>query len=450
MKTRPLLMVCVLALVLTACGQPLAAPTVTSEPTEAPTGVVAPTETAVPTNTPKLTATTEPTLTFEPTFEQASCPFPLPSDVKQGEDVLCGFVTVPEDHSNPAGPTIRLSVIVVKDDSEEHHPDPLMILHGGPGGGVVRRAPSVVPVLQPVFGDRDVILFDQRGVGTSEPALECPEWNQNYLDTLDEADLDVRVHTSYDAFIACRDRFVSEGVNLAAYNTTQSAADVKAIRVALGYDEVNLYGGSYGSLLAQAAMRDHPENIRSIIIDSVLPVEKSFFVEGSVTVAKDIQRLLDACETDDKCRTANPDLDQMLYAVIEQLNASPVPITVRNPVDGKEYEMMLTGEAVLGNLGGWLYQTTVIPLLPKTIHDLHNGDYRLIEQLVGINLAMMNLITRGVMLSVMCQDDLTGRSPDDLLEVREGLPDALVSTVSEDVLLDVGIFGLCEAWPVDW
>ena len=146
---------------------------------------------------------------------------------------------------------------------------------------------------------------------------------------------------------------------------------------------------------------------------------------------------------------ANPDLDQMLYDVIDRLDAEPAQITVRNLLDGAEYEMALTGEAVLGNLGGWLYQTSVIPLLPKTIHDLYNGDYQLMQQLTSINLTTISLITRGVMVSVMCQDDLTGRTLEDLLRVRESLPPALVSNVSEDVLRKYGIFSLCAAWPVE-
>ena len=160
--------------------------------------------------------------------------------------------------TQPAGSTIRLAVAVVKDHSDDHQPDPLLVLHGGPGGGIMQRAPSVAPLLQAFLGSRDMILFDQRGVGLSEPALECPEWHQNYLDTLDEADIDLRARTSYEAFMACRDRLIDEGVNLAAYNTTQSAADVQAIRLALGYDEINLYGGSYGSLLAQVVLREPP------------------------------------------------------------------------------------------------------------------------------------------------------------------------------------------------
>ena len=122
----------------------------------------------------------------------------------------------------------------------------------------------------------------------SEPALECPEFMQALLDLLDERDPDIALRTQFDAWMACRDRLVSEGHNLSAYNTTQNAADVNSIRIALGYDQVNLYGGSYGSLLAQAAMRDYPAGIRSVVLTSVLPLEKSLFVEGSTTIAKAI------------------------------------------------------------------------------------------------------------------------------------------------------------------
>jgi len=233
-----------------------------------------PTKAATPTVVaPEPTATVEPTQEPVATFEEAPCPFEVP----EGAMVECGFVVVPEDHSDPTGPTIRLAVAVLKDQSGEHQPDPVMLLTGGPGEKTVANGPALAPVLAPIHPNRDLILFDQRGVGLSEPALECPEFVQALFDLLDEPDPNVALQARFDALMACRDRLMSEGHNLSAYNTVQNAADVDAIRVALGYDQVNLYGGSYGSLLAQATMRDHPEGIRSVAINSVLPLEKSLF-----------------------------------------------------------------------------------------------------------------------------------------------------------------------------
>ena len=382
---------------------------------------------------------------YVPTFEKARCPF----DVPEGTPVECGFVVVPEDHNDPAGPTIRLAVAILKDQSYEHQPDPVILLSGGPGEKTVHSFPALAQLLAPVHPNRDLILFDQRGVGLSEPALECPEVVQVVFDLLDEPDPDVAQQAVFDAMMSCRDRLVGEGHNLSVYNTVQNASDVSAIRIALGYEQINLWGGSYGSLLAQATLRDHPQGIRSVAINSVLPLEKSFFVEASTTTANAIMRLLDACAADQACNGAYPDLQEVLFEVIDHLNEEPVPITVMNPLDGQSYDAILTGDGVLGNLVTFLYFTQIIPVLPQAIHDVHNQDYGLMTQLSSTTLALLELSSRGMMLSVMCTDDLIDRTPEDLLNVMAALPRQLVGSADPEFVIEYGIFGICENWPVE-
>jgi hypothetical protein len=135
MKRKLLLGALALTLLLASCGQPAASPT----PSEV---VPEPTATAEPRREP--TPTIEPTPTEEPpvepvaTFEEAPCPFDVPED----QTLECGYVVVPEDHNDPTGPTIRISVAVLKDQSDEHQPDPVMFLAGGPGEKTVHNAPA--------------------------------------------------------------------------------------------------------------------------------------------------------------------------------------------------------------------------------------------------------------------------------------------------------------------
>ena len=393
---------------------------------------------------PEPTARSEPTPELAATFEETRCPFNVP----EGTPVKCGFVVVQEDHSNPDGPTIRLAVVVVKDLSDEHQPDPVILLAGGPGERVVANALQFAPTLAPLHPKRDLIIFDQRGVGNSEPALECPEFIQAILDNLNEPDVNVATEKMFNAVMACRDRLVSQGTNLAVYTTAQSAADVDAIRIALGYAQINLYGGSYGSLLAQATMRDFPDAIRSVAINSTLPLEKSVFVDATTTFANAILRLLDSCAADEACNGAYPDLQTVLFEVIDRLNAEPIPITVTNPLDGQSYDALLTGDAVRSNLGTFLYISQIIPVLPQAIFDVHNGDVELMTQLSSTRLALLDLLSRGMMLSVMCSADLVGRTPEDLLNITAGLPTQLVSTADPEFTIEYGMFGICENWPV--
>ena len=377
-------------------------------------------------------------------FEKSPCPF----DVLDGVTIECGFVVVPEDHNNPAAPTIRIAVAVIKDKSDEHYPDPVMLLSGGPGEKTVHNVPALAEILDHIHPNRDLILFDQRGVGLSEPALECPEFMQSQLDSMKESDIGNVEQTLFEGLMACRDRLVSEGHNLSMYNTTQNAADVNDIYIALGYDQVNLYGGSYGSLLAQAVMRDYPRGIRSVVLTSVLPLEKSLFVEGSMTTTKAIMHLLNTCAVDEVCNNAYPDLEEVLFEVVDRLNANPIPITVTNPLDGQNYDALLTGDAVFGNLVSMLSQTSFIPLFPQAIYDVYNDNYELIVQLSSIRMGLLSATSRGMTYSVLCTDDLIGSTPEDLLAVKAALTRQLVGSSDTDDIVEYGSFGICGNWPI--
>lgn len=439
----------IIAFLLTGCGTEK----ITATPTELMAGVL--TETESPTTevlpnigeTPTVEATDLPIVDneFTPTFEGTDCPFNLP----QGAPVKCGFVNVPEDHKHPLAGTIRLALVIVEDRSPEHQPDPVILLSGGPGEEIVANALNLIPTLDAMHPNRDLIIFDQRGVGLSEPNLDCPAWEQLQFDLLDEPDPEVAMQASYQSVMACRDRLLEEGYNLSAFNTTQNAADVEAIRLALEYDQVNLYGASYGSLLAQAVMRDHPDSIRSVIIASVLPLQKSIFVDSTLTASNAVTDLIDTCENDTECSSAYPDLKDKLFIIIDRLNADPETITITNPLDGASYEAVLTGDDVFGNLVGFLYQTQLIPALPQAIYDVYNGDYELMAQLRGVNLLFIEALSRGMEFSVICAEDLIGRSPEEVRELIETLPKQLQGNIDFETAVEYGVFSICRNWPVE-
>ena len=387
---------------------------------------------------------------FIPLFEETDCPFEIPEVVAAEISLRCGFVVVPQDHQNPEGGTLRLATVVYEDQSPNHQPDPVLVLSGGPGEKTVRNTILLLQILSSIHPDRDMILFDQRGVGHSQPALECPEWVQMQLDVLDETDPETVLQDAYAAWMACQERLVAEGHNLSLYTTAQSAADVDAIRRALGYEQVNLFGGSYGSFLAQATMRDYPENIRSVIIDSVWPLEKSLLVEGSITATDAIMRLLEACQADPACNEAYPNLDEVLFEVLAELDENPVPATITHPVSGEEYEAYLMGRTILTNLVVFLYETGIIPVLPQAIYDVSNGEYDQMIQLRGLSLNLLDAMSRGMTMSVLCSEDLVNRTPQDLLEAGDSLPPELIRfDMTDELILEYGAFALCEGWPVE-
>ena len=202
-----------------------------------------------------------------PRFEPAACP-EIP--VKALANASCGYLVVPEDRSEPTGGTIRLIVAIVPARSARPKPDPVVYLAGGPGGIALNEADLAVTIGLNL--DRNLILMDQRGTLYSEPALTCPEVDQFFVRGLDLALDDPATKSLHAAAArACYLRWAATGRNFSAYNTTENAADFADLRSALGINEWNVFGTSYGTNLALTLIREHPEGIRSAILDSVQP-----------------------------------------------------------------------------------------------------------------------------------------------------------------------------------
>jgi pimeloyl-ACP methyl ester carboxylesterase len=380
-----------------------------------------------------------------PRFEPAPCPF----DTTPGMAVECGFVVVPEEHGNPDSGTIRLSVVRFPAQSDNVQPDPVIMLSGGPGEKTTASALNMATIFAPISPDRDLIVFDQRGVGLSEPALECPEWTEAQYDTLDEVDPEEALRKPYEALLACGARLESEGDNLSAYNSLENAADVADIVTALGYEQANLIGISYGSQLAQFVMRDHPEVVRSAIIDSVLPIDASFFISSLDTSYAALNRLLDACAADETCSTAYPDLRQVLFDTVDQLNAGPVPMTLTDPLTGDTYDAYLNGDGLIGTLMYYLYQAPTIPMLPSAIYDVAQGNYDVITQLNSSTLLSLNTLSRGMEYSVFCAQDPVGHTSEEYLERLNSLPPQVRGTADIEVQMEYNPIDGCAQWPVE-
>ena len=185
------------------------------------------------------------------------------------ENAECGFLIVPENRDDPESRTLRLAVAILKSRSAEPQPDPVIYLHGGPGGSAIADASGWLD--HPLRDDRDFILLDQRVTGFSEPEL-CPELSKDDM-TVMARDLSAEEATAerLALSLACRDELLSEGVDLASYNSDASSADLSDLRRVLGYDSWNVYGISYGTKLALTTMRNAPEGIRSVVLDSAYP-----------------------------------------------------------------------------------------------------------------------------------------------------------------------------------
>ena len=424
-------------------------------PTPAPTPDASPTPRPTPAPfVPRRVSTATPTPPPEPglatlaqtwSYDRAPCRFegmwavigdpPVPP-------AECGYLTVPEDRTKRSGQTIRLHVAVFKSGAESPPRDPIVYLEGGPGGHALATAAlGFEETFGPYLKSRDLVIFDQRGTGFSEPALECPESLQAEQDTQAvRLNVEEEVRTAVEALIACRDRLVGQGVDLAAYSSKESAADLNALRDTLGYDEWNLLGTSYGTKLALTTMRDYPEGIRSVILDSTHPLEVDFYASIPKNANTAFTTLFDSCASHPSCADAFPHLQDSFYGLVDQLNLDPVTITSANPLAGEAFEMLLTGDDLVGFLFQALYSTALIPVLPEIVSDAAEGRFDAMSNIIGLFEADDELLSLGMHLSVRCGEEAVFTSREQVSAHLEPYPE-LAGFVNRDAT-----FEICPEW----
>ncbi|MFN8473183.1 MAG: alpha/beta fold hydrolase [Anaerolineae bacterium] len=392
-------------------------------------------------------------------FEPAPCPFPLvPGElgilgdvltqtgrIVEGRDVQCGYLTVPAHHADPNGPTIRLAVAVIKSTNASPAPDPLVMLQGGPGGSTIDTYASLfllnlLPDVNKIRAERDIVLFDQRGTLYSQPALLCQE-DFDLVDQTIEQRLsrEEAARLQADSALACRDRLAGEGVDLTAYNSLENAADIDTLRRALGYDKINLYGVSYGTLLALHAMRAYPDSLRSVVLDSVVPPQVNFLLDQPSSQQRAFDELFQACAADAACNAAYPDLRQVFYDTLDKLNESPARVAVTDPTTGRTYDAVVDGDTFSSILFQLMYPSELLGALPKMIHDASEGRFTLPAQVWPLLLFDRTMAT-GMYFSVVCAEDGNFRVEDAQLDK---LPPEIAAPQESQLR---SILDVCQGW----
>ncbi len=257
----------------------------------------------------------------------APCPRPLAPFEIEGRTVVCGTVSVPEDHARPDGRRIALTFMVFKSRSLAPAPDAVVHLHGGPGCGIIENVALTSTYFEGLRARRDVVAFDQRGVDTS-----AGRETRCFATLADHAgDLAAAVKAEGkgaqlppEVTRACLDELAASGADLSKINTEQNARDVQAVMRALGYPVYNAYGISYGTKLGLEVMRSAPEGLRSVVLDSVAPPHLPTYDTLALPYAESFEAVFDQCAADAGCAAAYPNLKARFWALYSQLAKAPI------------------------------------------------------------------------------------------------------------------------------
>lgn len=278
------------------------------------------------------------------------------ADSPQHLQARCTTLTVPEDPARPVGKKIGLHVAVLKARASQPATDPLFYIAGGPGQASSEAFVMTSPAFDRVRSTRDIVLLDQRGTGRSN-RLDCPVKPGEVLDTSDAG----IAKGAADCLkqLAGDPRF---------YTTSVAVQDLDAVRAALGYASIDLYGISYGTRVALQYLRVFPDRARSVVLDGVVPADLALGPDISLDAERALKLIFTRCHADAACRQAFPDPAADFAALQAELKAHPAAVTLRDPLTGAPRNETLTWEKVAGAVRLMSYQSETASLLPLLIH----------------------------------------------------------------------------------
>ncbi len=364
----------------------------------------------------------------------------IPFDIPDGQEYVFGYLEVPENRADPESRTIELPVFIFKSRNADPQPDPVIYTVGGPGNSTLPSAPYMN--YYRYLDDRDLILFEQRGTQYARPHLDCPEWARAvHLAGMPDTGKDARDSLFEKAARECRERLAGQDIDLNSYRTREIAADIADLRRALGFDQYNLLTISYSTKIAQVLLRDHPDGIRSVVMDSPLPLEVNYDEESVANLFAAMDKLFSDCEADPDCKKAHPELRERYLAFLRDKTKNPLEITVENPATGEPVSFELKGKDLLSAFTE--ASTGDVPAIPHEMEKLLRGDPSTIEpELASRFEGPGSGAGMGMRLSVWCAEEFPFSDQKTIAEETTRYPEA------EGLSPAVFDRSICEIWNV--
>lgn len=341
-------------------------------------------------------------------------------------------MTVPENRTNPGGASLELFVARIPALSRHRSSDPLFILAGGPGLGASTFYASVAPAFAQVNRTRDIVIVDQRGTGKSHP-LNCPFDEQQMWDISDQETARIMGE--------CRDRLAKDH-DLSQYTTSVAVRDLDAVRAALGYQRISLYGSSYGTRVAQHYARRYPARTRALILDGTVPPTQVLGPSTPLDAENALQLIFARCRADSACLKQFGDPQQDYQQLRDKLAASAVPITLADPRSGQPLQMQFSSSVLAGALRLAGYSADQAALLPLALH-MANRDQQFTPLAAQFLLTAADydaVLSYGMHNSVVCTEDVPFFRED--AQDRERLATTFLGVTQLDALR-----ALCVDWP---
>jgi pimeloyl-ACP methyl ester carboxylesterase len=310
-------------------------------------------------------------------------------------------LTVPENHDDPNGRKIDLSIALVVAEGQAE-PDPILMIAGGPGQSIIEAYPSLHDALDDVQRSRHVLLIDARGTGGSHP-LKCED-DEGRSSVMDESDTSAAAARAFAE--KCREALAKES-DLRYYTTGDHIRDLDLVRQKLGIDQLNLWGGSYGTRVAQQYAKRYPQHTRTVTLDSPIPNSLVLGQEHARNLDDALKQQFQRCRDDAACKKNLGDPEAKLAGLQSRLRAGKLPaVRYRDPVSGEWRSDSPAYSHLSLLLRLYAYQPEAASMLPLIVHDASEGRYEgLLAQARSIYTDVSEQIMHGMQLSVLCSED---------------------------------------------
>ena len=372
-------------------------------------------------------------------------------DIPDGEAADCYRVMVPVRYDDETAGTMSLPVAVLKARNAIPEPDPVVLIQGGPGASFFYTdypadgtSTYWWKMTAPVRQNRDILIYDQRGVGLAEPNLNCFEADEK----AGSAEAPPGIETEFfdreqDEIRRCYDRLVADGIDLAAFSTPASADDLALMVRALGYKRVNLWGMSYGTRVGLVTLRRHPDLVRAAVLDGVYPPHIRADESTPWATHRVFARVFDDCARDPWCARAYGDVGEKFVELLESMNEDPQAIAVGSDdrwPDGSR--VLLDGDLLIFHMYDALYFGEAIPYVPALVSKAVGGDLDELGWFYWYPFIADWSLDEGAFLSVTCREEQPRIRPDVLAEGGDlygvyGSAGAMIATSD-----------ICDDWPV--
>lgn len=350
-------------------------------------------------------------------IEWTSCWFDRAHDWPETD---CGKLRVPENWAKADGKSVTLPFIIFRSKKSVPGRVPLVVAGGGgPGNplGLVPNRPDEMhkSIWQPYFfmsldAGRDLILIDNRGVGSSSPRLNCPEVVDVELQLLQRfVTLNDALQVRTTALRHCKARFLEAGTDITQYNSVAAVRDIDFLREALGVGQLNIYGISYGTRIALTYLREFPARTRALVLDSVDPPEVNFLEVSPRQNFSALYRVFELCGQDDSCRTRyGGELFDRFLDLLADLKARPKIITLKDPRNAQTLKAQLTPEVLITSIFNSIYDGRNIGRVPATIQALIDGNPLPVTRLLQeeyVDFLTLYPLDSGAYASYQCYDE---------------------------------------------